>query len=141
MKPLLNSIILYTKNPRRSSVFYSKLGFTIGKLRRAMIHATLGRIAFTLLDQQHAEFQQDTPRTKGAGVFFCIRITNIDSHYRGLIAKGLKPASSPRDWPWGNREFAIKDPDGYRIVFYEPLKKKERGSKEKNTPRRKSRVR
>ena len=120
-KPVLNSILLYTRNPRVSAAFYKKLGFRIGKPLGAMIHATLGEIAFTLLDQKRATFQQDAPRTKGAGVFFCIKVQSVDGLYRSLVKKGLRPSSAPHDWPWGNREFAIKDPDGYRIVFYQPL--------------------
>lgn len=117
----LNAILLYVKSPRVSAVFYKKLGFRIGKPIGAMTHATLGTIAFTLLDQKRATFQQDTPRTKGAGVFFYFRVASVDRFYRSLVQKGLRPSGAPRDWPWGNREFAIKDPDGYRVVFYQPL--------------------
>lgn len=28
---------------------------------------------------------------------------------------------APRDWPWGNREFVLKDPDGYKLVFWHEL--------------------
>ena len=118
---VLNSVILYVKKPQISAEFYRALGFTISPEKAAMIQASLGSMAFTLLDQAKAEFQQDTPREpKGAGVFFCIQTDDVDQFHGSLIAKGLKPSSSPRDWPWGNREFAIKDPDGYRLVFYTP---------------------
>lgn len=31
---------------------------------------------------------------------------------------GMKPSSEPRDWPWGRREFVLRDPDGYKLVFF-----------------------
>jgi catechol 2,3-dioxygenase-like lactoylglutathione lyase family enzyme len=32
------------------------------------------------------------------------------------------PATEPRDWEWGNREFIIKDPDGYKLCFSQKSK-------------------
>jgi len=26
-------------------------------------------------------------------------------------------------WPWGKREFVVKDPDGYKLVFFSPVRK------------------
>lgn len=125
----LDTILLYVNDPNAAAEFYRQLGFAISPQQSAMIHATLGTVAFTLLDQSNAEFQQDTPiEPKGAGVFFCIKTDDIDGLHASLVSKGLKPSSAPRDWPWGNREFAIKDPDGYKLVFYRPLQTKKRSS-------------
>ena len=51
-------------------------------------------------------------------MFVYISVDDVDEFYRGLAQKGLKPSSEPRDWPWGNREFVIRDPDGYKLVFF-----------------------
>ena len=54
-----------------------------------------------------------------AGIVCYVKdIEKTADFYKGLIAKGLKPSSKPRDWPWGNREFVIRDPDGYKLVIF-----------------------
>ncbi|MHB1865000.1 MAG: VOC family protein [Candidatus Saccharimonadales bacterium] len=69
------------------------------------------------------EFQKEAHLdNKGAGLFIYISVDNVDEFYNGLIDKGLKPSSEPRDWPWGNREFVIRDPDGYKLVFFKKNK-------------------
>jgi len=44
---------------------------------------------------------------------------NVDAKYAELVAAGITPRSEPRDWPWGNREFIVKDPDGYKLCFWQ----------------------
>jgi len=62
-------------------------------------------------------------KPKGLGIYINVNVENIDTYYQSLLDKGLKPSSIPRDWPWGNREFVIRDPDGYKLVFCEKLGK------------------
>ncbi len=50
-------------------------------------------------------------------------VENVDDYYKQLLDKGIKPSSEPKDWEWGNREFVVKDPDGYRLVFFNKVKK------------------
>jgi uncharacterized glyoxalase superfamily protein PhnB len=115
----LNTILLYCSDQKASARFYQSLGFAVDLNDQIMLPVTLGGFTIQLLDQSRAYFQQDARRReKGTGVFIEIEVEDIDGYYRSLVDKGLHPASEPRDWPWGNREFAIKDPDGYRIVFY-----------------------
>ena len=58
---------------------------------------------------------------KGAGLFLYFEVDDVDEYYEDLLSKGLKPSSEPRDWPWGNREFVIRDPDGYKLVFFHEI--------------------
>jgi len=58
---------------------------------------------------------------KGAGLYLYISVDNVDKFYKKLLSKKLKPSSAPRDWPWGNREFVIRDPDGYKLVFFKRI--------------------
>ena len=69
--------------------------------------------------EEKSEFQEEANLpNKGAGLYLYISVGNVDEFYKGLVAKGLKPSSEPRDWSWGNREFAIRDPDGYKLVIF-----------------------
>ncbi len=55
--------------------------------------------------------------------FIYLEVPNVDEKYKELEEKGFFPSSEPRDWPWGSREFALRDPDDYVFVFYTPSRK------------------
>jgi len=55
---------------------------------------------------------------KGAGAFLHLSVEDIDEFYREVADAGLKPASEPKDFPWGRREFILTDPNGYKLVFF-----------------------
>jgi uncharacterized glyoxalase superfamily protein PhnB len=47
-----------------------------------------------------------------------INVEDVDEFYKGAVEKGMKPKAEPRDLPFGRREFALSDPDGYELVFF-----------------------
>lgn len=70
--------------------------------------------------ESHPDFQKEAHLDhKGSGVFLSIKVDDADASYQEVVAKGIKPSSEPRDWPWGNREFVVRDPDGYKLVFFQ----------------------
>ncbi len=77
-------------------------------------------IDFIAIDKEDKpEFQKEAHLdNKGAGLYLYISVDNVDDFYNDLVAKGFKPKSEPRDWPSGNREFVMRDPDGYKLVFF-----------------------
>ena len=44
-------------------------------------------------------------------------------YFDWLKKNGVESRTEPKTWPWGKREFVVKDPDGYKLVFYSPVKK------------------
>jgi len=41
----------------------------------------------------------------------------VDNYYQFVKIKNIH-STEPKTWPWGKREFVVKDPDGYKLVFY-----------------------
>ncbi len=115
-------IVCYVKDIKKTAKFYKALGFQFDKLEpdHLSIHLNWFWIDFHPQDKEDKpDFQKEAKLTnKGAGLFLYISVENVDDFYKGLLAKGLKPKSKPRDLPWGNREFLIRDPDGYKLVFF-----------------------
>jgi len=70
------------------------------------------------LEDKPAFKEEAKLKNKGAGLFLYFSVDNVDTFYKNLLAKGLKPSSEPRDRPWGNREFVIRDPEGYKLVIF-----------------------
>ena len=51
----------------------------------------------------------------GKGVYLTIEVKNVDEVYKQLKDKGFEMAIEIRDEAWGDRHFAIKDPNGIGI--------------------------
>lgn len=51
----------------------------------------------------------------GKGVYLTIEVENVDEVYKELKDKGVQIEIEIRDESWGDRHFAIKDPNGIGI--------------------------
>ncbi|AUP81729.1 VOC family protein [Flavivirga eckloniae] len=51
----------------------------------------------------------------GKGVYLTIEVKNVDDVYNQLKSKGIAIEIELRDEPWGDRHFAIVDPNGIGI--------------------------
>jgi catechol 2,3-dioxygenase-like lactoylglutathione lyase family enzyme len=78
------------------------------------------RIDFVAIDKENKpDIQKEADlENKGAGIFLYFSVDNVDETYKEILSFGLKPSSEPQDMSWGNREFIIRDPDGYKIVLF-----------------------
>lgn len=52
---------------------------------------------------------------RGEGMFLTIEVEDVDEIYQQMQEKGIEIAIELRDEPWGDRHFAIKDPNGIGI--------------------------
>lgn len=48
-------------------------------------------------------------------------VVDVDESWKHLTDRGLKP-DRPRDAPWGERYFHMRDPDGHELSFARPLR-------------------
>jgi len=117
----IDHILLYSSDLDTSEAFYKDIGFKT-KRNNDFIEAKLGRSKLVLFDQSKVHFKKEVKiEPKGAGVFIMINVDDVNDYHKSITSKGLSPSSDPKDWPWGNREFVIKDPDGYKLVFFEEI--------------------
>lgn len=62
--------------------------------------------------------RQDAPEPKGSGSVIMVYVaddTDIDAYYERVKARGTEITQEIRDEYWGDRAFAVKDPDGFFI--------------------------
>ncbi|MEX1136331.1 MAG: VOC family protein [Balneolales bacterium] len=52
---------------------------------------------------------------QGKGVYLTIEVDDVDKKYQEIMQKGVEIKVELRDEPWGDRHFAIKDPNGITI--------------------------
>ena len=62
-------------------------------------------------------------RAKGVALrLYCITGQDIDQLAAAIQSRGGKLAQEPRDEPWGTRDFAVVDPDGFLISITTPVR-------------------
>lgn len=84
-----------------------------GQLRGATMRA--GAVDFYLGQD---DWKMGRDRVKGAGFrIYCTTSQSVDAVAAGIKARGGTLLHEPQDEPWGERDFAIADPDGFRITI------------------------
>src|SRR5712692_9554594 len=63
------------------------------------------------------DFAKGRDRPKGDGLRIWLSTTqDIDALAAGITARGGRLDYAPQDMPWGDRAFAITDPDGFKLT-------------------------
>ena len=91
--------------------YVDKLGFTRG--------STLGdppSWANVRLDSVELHFVSGEPRGREGGHVYFV-VGSVDDLFATYREAGVEIESEPGDRPHGMRDFSIRDPDGYRLVF------------------------
>jgi catechol 2,3-dioxygenase-like lactoylglutathione lyase family enzyme len=98
----------------RTAEFYEAIGFRRGKEEQGRLTFYVNWFFVTFV----AEDGDEAPE-QGAGVRLYVKVDDLDEFYNGVLSKGMKPASEPQAAPNKTREFMLRDPDGYKLVFFE----------------------
>lgn len=64
----------------------------------------------------HLQASSDTKRQPGHGAVN-VFVTEVDTLYEELKARGARTLNEPKDYPYGMRDFDIEDLDGNRLCF------------------------
>jgi uncharacterized glyoxalase superfamily protein PhnB len=116
----ITGLVLWTLDNTLSVKFYKKLGFDVVETsdRHSVVQLGTYKI-FLVSSRDEDEFGSDSlASSKGKGMYIYVHSTSVDALYDRFIENGIIPHTKPRDWDWGNREFIVKDPDGYKLCFW-----------------------
>jgi catechol 2,3-dioxygenase-like lactoylglutathione lyase family enzyme len=121
MKPNSISGVTYSvKDLAKTAEFYETIGFRRGKEEsdRVTFYVNWFFVTFIASDGEEAE-----SGTKGAGQFLYVKVDDIEDFHKGVLAAGMKPDGEPEVvQPSGNREFVLRDHDGYKLAFFQKKK-------------------
>ena len=117
----LRSVIpMLTVNDIHASTAWYRdvLGFTVmeeykqdGEVRG--VHLKAGIVAVMLTQD---DFAKGRDRQKGAGFrLYCATAQDLDQLAAAIQSRGGQLAQEPKDQPWGTRDLAVVDPDGFNI--------------------------
>lgn len=117
----LHSTLFYSSDLDKTSRFYELLGFAIKKSEDG-VRIKLGDFTLAFIDENKTPIKKEVGiQPKGLGIFTYIEVENVDAYFQMLKERSIIVSNEPCDWPWGKREFVVKDPDGYKLVFYSPI--------------------
>ncbi len=114
----IHSTLLFCKDLNQTAQFYERAGFAVEKSDDA-VRIKFGDFRLAFMDESKTTIKTDSDISpKGTGVYFYFEVDDVDLFYQILVEKDIKTSSKPKDWPWGKREFAVRDPDGYKLIFF-----------------------
>lgn len=119
----ITSILLWVQENKLSEKFYKKLGFDVTHSTDSESVVSLDGFDIQLVNMRDEDqFARDSMSgDKGRGMYIYVRVGDVDATYKKLVETGLSPHTKPKDWDWGNREFILKDPDDYKLCFWQPI--------------------
>jgi catechol 2,3-dioxygenase-like lactoylglutathione lyase family enzyme len=119
----ISGIACYVKDLARTAEFYEAIGFRRGKEEpdRMTFYVNWFFVTFVAQDrEENAELRKEAELpTKGAGLLVYVKVDDLDDFHKAVLSNGMKPDGEPQVRPSGNREFVLRDPDGYRLAFFE----------------------
>ncbi|HSX17661.1 MAG TPA: VOC family protein [Patescibacteria group bacterium] len=119
----ISGLTCYVSDLAQTADFYKELGFRFGNQDENELIIYLNWFSIRFLTKNAADnpgsIEEASANSKGEGIFIGIKVGNADDFYQGLLAKGLKPETEPQAKPSGSKEFVLRDPDGYKLAFFE----------------------
>ncbi len=121
----LNAGIITTKLAE-SKAFYSKIlgfGVTFENEFYLLMHTPGKEAELSFLLPNHPSQQTLFHQPfAGKGMYLTIEVADVDEIYQEIKKKNMEIKIDMRDEPWGDRHFAIEDPNGVGIdiVTYAP---------------------
>jgi catechol 2,3-dioxygenase-like lactoylglutathione lyase family enzyme len=124
-KMKLNAGVLTTKLAESKAFYTSNLGFgiTFENEFYLLLHTPNHEAEISFLLPNHPSQQPFFHKPfLGQGMYLTIEVNDVDSIYNDLKKKGVPIKIDIRNEPWGDRHFAIEDPNGIGIdiVKYSP---------------------
>lgn len=114
----LNAGIITEKIKETKEFYQDTLGFgiTFENEFYLLMHTPDQKFQISFLMPNHPTQQPlFQPEFNGKGMYLTIEVEDVDTLYKEIKEKGAEIVIDIIDEPWGDRHFAIKDPNGIGI--------------------------
>jgi catechol 2,3-dioxygenase-like lactoylglutathione lyase family enzyme len=113
----LSAVTLVTADMAASVAFYEALGF---ERRYGGPDAPFTSFG---VGEAFLNLQLDPRWVPPAGVWgrAIFWVDDVDAVHSRALSAGLRPEGEPRDAPWGERYFHVRDPAGHEVSIAKPL--------------------
>ncbi|MDF1799376.1 MAG: VOC family protein [Planctomycetota bacterium] len=69
----------------------------------------------------YAESSAAFAKAPGGGLITYLQVADVDGYFAELKQRGVELPAEPRDEFYGLRNFPVRDLDGYRLYFFQPI--------------------
>lgn len=118
LKMKVNAGVITNKLVESKAFYTENLGFkiTFENDFYVLLETPDGQPAISFLQPDHPSQQPlFHPAYPGHGMYLTIEVEDVDALYKKVKEKGVEIEIDIRDEPWGDRHFAIQDPNGIGI--------------------------
>ncbi|MBZ0296450.1 MAG: VOC family protein [Anaerolineae bacterium] len=119
----ISGITCLVKDLEKTAAFYDALGFRVGKQEDGLVKCYVNWfwVDFIAEDQADTSAYQAEAQVsnRGAGQYLHLKVDNVDAFYESILSNGMKPDGAPEGNRSSGRSFVLRDPDGYKLVFFE----------------------
>jgi len=119
----ISGLSFLVKDLKKTVEFYEALGFRVGKQEEDHVTCYVNWFSVDFVADAattNPEYQRESQvPNRGSGAYVQIKVENADEFYEGVLAKGMKPDAKPEGKRTTGRSFILRDPDGYKLVFFE----------------------
>jgi catechol 2,3-dioxygenase-like lactoylglutathione lyase family enzyme len=116
----ISGVSCLVKDLAKTVAFYEALGFRIGKQDDKHVTAYVNWFFVDFIADSAADQQTEASLpNRGAGHYLHLKVENADEFYEGVVAAGMTPDGKPEGSRSTGRSFVLRDPDGYKLVFFE----------------------
>jgi catechol 2,3-dioxygenase-like lactoylglutathione lyase family enzyme len=100
----VSGVTCYVEDLQRTAEFYEVIGFRRGKEEEDRVTFYVNWFFVTFIARD---------RDDDAGLFLNIKVDDVEDFHNAVLSEGMQLE------PSGNREFVLRDPDGYKLAFFE----------------------
>jgi catechol 2,3-dioxygenase-like lactoylglutathione lyase family enzyme len=118
----VTNVMYWVGDLEQSVEFYLLVGFELHQKGESRARVGLGDFHIELMPPQPHDtaYGRDVmSQARGEGAYLYVEVEDVNALYQELTSKGLVPGGQPSDWPWGNRELVVHDPNGYKLCFWQ----------------------
>lgn len=87
----------------------------------ALEHLRWSKYADLLLVPEASAHYPTQAKGTGISLSFLVQMETIDDMAARLKASEVEIAEGPVNRPWNTRDIVVIDPDGFRLIFFEPI--------------------
>lgn len=119
----ISGVTCLVKDLAKTSEFYEALGFRLGKQDDTHLTCYVNWFWVDFIAEGAAgtaAYRQEAQvSNRGAGEYLHMKVEDVDAYYADLVAKGMQPDGEPEGKRTTGRSFVLRDPDGFKLVFFE----------------------
>ena len=106
----VSSLLYYVNDLEKTQKFYEDVGFQFDKGKDKVV---------TYLNWFSIEFRQADQPQQDSGELVYIKVDSVEEMLERLKARGITPEGEPQNVGAGVTELLVRDPDGYKLVFFQ----------------------